>query len=166
MAKKKNSNLGKVFYALALVLGVVAVAMLFVTAVKTPDTTVLGATVKGNTVSGMQLAFGYAEDEVARLGFSFMGLLPWILVLAGVVVTLLNTLGKKGSALFDFVAIATFIVAGVLFFLTPNFMVFADTIPGNLLKAMDWKLAVGSIVAAITSLLAGAVVLVKNLSKN
>ena len=166
MAKKKKSNLGKVFYAVALVLGIVAVAMLFVTAVKTPDTTVLGATVKGNTVSGFQLAFGYAEDEVARLGFSFMGLLPWLLTLAGTVVTLLNTLSKKGSALFDFVAVGTFIAAGVLFFLTPNFMIFADTIPGGILKAMDWKLAVGSIVAAITSLLAGVVVLAKNLSKN
>jgi hypothetical protein len=167
MAKKKSGfNLGKILYLIAAVLGVVAIVMMFVDTVKIPDVD-LGAlgTVEGEGYSGMKVAFGYKEDDVAVFGFSFMALLPWILVIAGVVLTALNTFSKKGSKLFDFISIAAFIVAGVLFFIMPNFMVFAETLAGAVWEAFEWKLAVGAIVAAVCSIVAGGAVLVKNLMK-
>lgn len=167
MAKKKSKglDLGKILSFVAIVLGVVAVVMMFVSTVKTPDVEVLGKTVEGEGVSGLKVAFGYSEKEVAQLSFSFMALLPYLLALVGVVLTALNTFGKKGSKLFDFVSIGAFIAAGVLFFLMPSFMVFADNLAGAILEAIEWELAIGAIVSAICSVVAGAAVLVKALKK-
>lgn len=167
MAKKKSNglDLGKILYYVAVVLGVVAVAMIFVASVKTPDVEVLNKVVEGESVTGLQVAFGYSENDVANLSFSFMALLPFVLALAGTVLTALNAFGKKGSKIFDFVSIGAFVVAGVLFFLMPSFMVFAETLAGAVLEAFEWKLAIGSIIAAVCSILAGAAVLVKGLMK-
>lgn len=165
MVKKKNNGLGKILSFVALALGVVALCMIFVTVVATPDKTTLGVTVEGIKVSGLKAAFGYSEEDVANLAFSFMALLPWILVLAGVVLSALNTFAKKASKVLDFVAVIAFVAAGVLFFIMPSFLVFAETVPGAILEALEWKLAVGAIVAAICSIVAGALVLAKNLLK-
>ncbi|MBQ4541652.1 MAG: hypothetical protein IJA23_02235 [Clostridia bacterium] len=165
-SKKSNSNLGKILYFIAAVLGVVAIVMMFVNTVKVPDTDlgVLG-TVEGESYSGLKVAFGYKENDVAVFKFSFMGLLPYLLVLAGTVLVLVNALAKKGNKIFDFVSIAALIVAGVLFFIMPNFMVFADNLVGNIAAEIDYEIAIGAIVSAISAIASGAVVLVKTLLK-
>ena len=167
MAKKKSKglDLGKILSFAAIVLGVVAVAMIFVASVKTPDVELLGNTVKGEGLSGLKVAFGYSEKEISALSFSIFALLPYVLALAGTVLTALNTFGKKGSKLFDFVSIGAFVAAGVMFFLMPGFMVFAETLAGVVLKAIEWELAIGSIIAGVCAVLAGAAVLVKSLKK-
>ena len=165
-SSKKNSSLGKLLYLLATVLGVVAIVMMFVDTVKVPDTDlgVLG-TIEGEGYSGMKIAFGYKEDDVAILKFSFMGILPYLLVLAGTVLALVNAFAKKGNKIFDFVSMIALIVAGVLFFIMPNFMVFADNLIAKGLSGIDYELAVGAIVSAISAIASGAVVLVKTLLK-
>ena len=167
MAKKKSGlNLGKILYAVAAVLGLVAVVMLFVQAVKVPDVeTYFGTLENESGYTGLQVAFGASEKDVAVLGFSFMGLLPVILVVAGIVLSALKIASPKGSKLLDYVAVACFVVAGVLYFIMPSFMVFADTILGAIAKEIEYVLSTGAIVAAICSILAGATVLVKNLLK-
>lgn len=165
MAKKKKNNSGKIFSFAALALGVVAICMLFVTVVATPDKTVASVTVEGIKVSGLKAAFGYSEKEIEILAFSFMALLPWVLVLAGTVLAALNTFSKKASKVLDFVAVVAFVAAGVMFFIMPSFLVFAETISGAVWKALEWKLAVGAIVAAVASIAAGALILAKNLLK-
>jgi hypothetical protein len=167
MAKKKSkgSNLGKILSFAAVALGVVAVAMLFLAAVKTPDIDGKLIKVEGQTLTGLQVAFGYSEKELACLSFSIFALLPYILVLAGTILTAMNTFGKKPSKLFDFISLVSFIAAGVMFFLMPGFMVFAETLTGAALKLIEWELAFGSIVAAVCSLLAGCAVLVKTIKK-
>jgi hypothetical protein len=167
MAKKKTkkSNLGKILSFVAIVLGVVATAMIFVAAVKTPDVELLGKTVKGEGLSGLKVAFGYSEDKLVGLSFSIFALLPYVLALAGAVLTALNTFGKKNSKLFDFISIGAFVAAGIMFFLMPGFMVFADTLTGAALKLVEWELAVGSIVAGVSAVLAGAAVIVKTFKK-
>ena len=167
MAKKKSGfNLGKILYLIAAVLGVVSIVMMFVDTVKIPDTDlgVLG-TVEGEGYSGMKIAFGYKEDDVAVFGFSFMALLPYLLALAGVVLSAVNMLAKKSNKILDLVAVVVFVVAGVLFFIMPNFMVFADTITGKIAAEIDYKITIGAIVSAITAIASGAVVLVKTLLK-
>lgn len=167
MAKKKGGlDLGKILYAVAAVLGVVAVCMLFVEAVKVPDSKLGSLKIEGNGYSGAQVAFGYTNDsDVAILNFSFLALLPSLLALAGAVLSILKIALKKSSKLLDFVSIGCFVVAGILFFIMPNFMVFADNIVAKVIAEADFVLAIGSIVAAVCSLLAGAAVLVKNLLK-
>lgn len=167
MAKKKSGfNLGKILYLIAAVLGVVSIVMMFVDTVKIPDTDlgVLG-TVEGEGYSGMKIAFGYKEDDVAVFGFSFMALLPYLLALAGVVLSAVNMLAKKSNKILDLVAVVAFVVAGVLFFIMPNFMVFADTITGKIAAEIDYKITIGAIISAITAIASGAVVLVKTLLK-
>lgn len=166
MAKKKSSsNLGKILYLIAAILGVVAIVMIFVDTVKIPDAKLLGETIEGEGYSGFKVAFGYKEEDVAIFKFSFMGLLPYLLVLAGVVLTLVNAFAKKGNKIFDYISIAAFVVSGVLFFIMPNFMVFADNIAGKIAAEIDYELAVGAIVSAVAAVASGAVVLTKVLLK-
>lgn len=165
MAKKK-SNVGKLLSLIAAVLGIVAFVMMFVDTIKVPDTD-LGAlgTVEGEGYSGLKVAFGYKEDSVAIFKFSIMGLLPYLLTLTAVVLTLVNTFAKKNNKIFDFVSLVAFVVAGVMFFFMPNFVVCADTIIGKIAAEIDYKLAVGAIVSAISAIISGAVLLVKSLLK-
>ena len=159
MAKKKT-NSSKIFNVIALLLGIVALAMLFLSAVKIPDTTVLGKTIEGESLTGLQVAFGYSENDIQCLSFSVMGLLPWVLILVGVVFTLINSTGKKGSKLLGIISALLFIGAGVIMFFMPNFMVFAETISGLALKAFTWNVGIGAIIAGISSILAGILSLV------
>lgn len=169
MAKKKSSkkglNLGKILYLIAAILGVVAVVMMFVDTVKVPDTKLLGKTIEGEGYSGLKVAFGFEEKDTAVFKFSFMGLLPYLLTIAGVVLTLVNAFAKKNNKILDFVSAAVLVVAGVLFFCMPNFVVCADTLLGKISAEIDYELAVGAIVAAICAIASGAVVLVKTLLK-
>ncbi len=159
MAKKKN-NIGKILYGLAVVLGLVALAMIFVDAVE--------LSMKGISqtegLTGLEVAFGRSENDVKILEFSIMALLPVILAVAGVVLSALQAVAKKGSKLLDFVIVACFVVAGVLYFVMPSFVVYSDAMA--LFKdAYVKKLAIGSIVSAVCSILAGVVVLAKSLLK-
>ena len=164
--KKKGSNLGKILYAVAAVLGLVAVAMLFVRAVSVPDVETLVGTIETDAgYTGFETVFGKSEEDVKILSFSFMALLPVLLAVAGIVLSALQATSKKGSKLFDLVIVACFVVAGVLYFIMPSFLVFADNIVAKALAEIDYTLGVGSIVAAISSIVAGVVVLAKTLLK-
>ena len=161
MAKKKKiSNNGKLLAYASVVLGLVAVCMVFVAAVTTGTKEVGALTIEATQYSGLQVAFGYAKNDVAILGFSFLALLPVVLALAGTVIAVLNAV-KGGSKVLDFVVAACFVVAGVLYFIMPSFMVFAETIPGAAASFLEFKLGAGAVVAAICALLAGLASLAK-----
>lgn len=170
MAKKKSSakkgfGLKSLLGIVAAVLGVVALAMMFVKSVKVPDTDlgVLG-TKEGSGYTGFQVIFGFTNElDVKTLEFSFMALVPYLLALGGVVVVLINTFKKKGSRLFDYVTICLFVVAGVMFFLLPGFMVFGEY--AVISKNAEFGLAVGAIVSAVCSIVAGVAILAKTLLK-
>lgn len=158
--KKKGLSMGKILGLVVAILGLVAICMLSVDAVTTGNKETFGVTIEGVKYSGFKVAFGVKESDTAILSFSFMALLPVILALAGTVLSVLNSL-KEDSKLVSFIVGAMFVVAGVLYFMMPNFMVFADTILGAGAKALDFKLAIGSIIAGVCSVLAGAIALVK-----
>ena len=158
MAKKWDKML-KWVPIVAAVLGLVAVVMIFVGAVS--QKVLIGDPVVWN---GLQVVFGYSETSslgslsttVEFLKFSFMNLLPYLLVIAGIVLCVLSFLGK-GNSFFAVIAAALFIVAAVFFFMTTVF-----TIPANVeniaeYNAEAYTLAAGPIVAGICSILAGLV---------
>lgn len=169
MAKKKSKSVnGNLLYLLAAVLGVVAVCMIFVTAFVVKDS---GTGAMDATYTGLQTVFGYASDDVEYLLFSFMNLLPYVLVLAGVVLTALKFFGIVKSSLMDWVSAGLFVAGGVLFFFTANFTVLTEDYT-NLIKVANviktyvtTGLGAGPIVAGICSILSGATVAVKNLMK-
>ena len=162
MAKKKN-NLGNVLNLLAIVLGVAAVCMLFLTNFVVTDSAT-GALSENYT--GLQTVFGYATENSTYLMFSFMNLLPYLLVIVAVVLLTLKVAKISKCKLLDLISAGCFIVAGILFFFTTNFVIlsegYVDTIKvANLIKTVvSTSLGFGAIIAAISSILAGTFVVV------
>lgn len=128
---------------LTAVLGIVAIAMIFVVCVVTQP-----ILTKTTGYTGIQIVFGFKEGSAEVFKFSFLGLLPYILSLGGIVLALLKIKGLE--KVLSFVAAGTFIVAAVFFFITPS-TVQADEM---LLKILDLKLAVGAIVSGVLCILA------------
>ena len=162
MAKKKaKSNLGKICGFIAAVLGIIAICMIFVDTIKVPDTEILGKVVEGEGYTGLEVAFGYKAKDVTIFTFSIMALLPYLLMIGGVILSFLNLTSKKSSKGLDFITVVLFAVAGVFCFLMPSLVAFADTIAGKVAAEIDYTLAIGAIVSAITSIGAAAFVLFK-----
>lgn len=165
MAKKKSkSNLGKVLGIIAAILGVVAIGMIFIDTIKVPDTKVLGKVIEGEGYTGLKVVFGYKVEDASVFGFSIMALVTYLLMIVGLVLAISSLRAKKGNKVLDLVTAGLFVVAGVLCFLMPSLVVFPDTIAGKLAAEIDYTLAIGAIVSAITSILAGAAMAIKALS--
>ena len=155
MAKKKM-KIAPLMSALATLLGLVAVIMLFVP--------VLGVKDVDTTYTGLKVVFGYKEKvaiigDVTVFNFSFMNLLTYILALAGTVLSLLNLLAKKPNKLFSLLAMVAFVVSAVFFFCTVSF----TSVNEDASKIFDlfggdikelFKLGVGAIVGGVLSILA------------
>lgn len=168
MAKRKSkakTTKSFAFAATSALLGIVALIMLFCPTIGIKDS--------DTTYTGLQVTFGHSESalgvSIEVFGFSFMNLLGYLLVAAGVVFAVMTMFGKdsKGTA---FLSAVAFVVAGLLLFLSKSFVqvnedatslfaFFGGDIKNNL------TLAYGAIVGAIASLLAGIVQLVKIFAK-
>lgn len=148
MAKKRKKN-AKIFSGAAILLGLVALVMLFLPNVAIKDT--------DTTYTGLQMAFGYSETvpvigtKVKIFDFSFMNLLVYILAAGGIVISIIFANGGK---LFTLIAAAAFIASGVMFFPSPSFCAY-------LLGSDVLELAWGAIVGAVAALIAGAAQLLK-----
>lgn len=153
MAKRK-SNLGKPLSFVAAVLGLAAVAMLFLPAIGIKDT--------DTTYTGLQITFGYKESllgfEYTVFNFSFMNLLTYILAVVGIVFSVLSAMGK-GSKFAAFIAVAAFAVSGVFFFLSVSYTLpnedaskIISFVGGDIKDALT--LAYGAIIGGVASLLA------------
>ena len=81
-----------------------------------------------------------------------MALLPYLLIIAGVVFSILNA--KKTNKTLDFVTAGLFVVAAVLCFLMPSFVVCADTLLGKVAAEIDYEITTGAIVSAVASIAA------------
>ena len=165
--RKKSSTLGLALSAGSVIFAIVALCMLFVNAVEL---------VSGDNVlvqyKGTQVAFGYSETypiigEVKFLNFSFMNLLPYLLVLGGGVVAVLAALGKK-SFLLNVIATACFVAAAIFFFTAASYVSVAGSEgSGSLSSAIksivdalkdgeNLKIAIGSILGGVFSIIAAA----------
>lgn len=147
MAKKKNLNLVSLLIA---GLSLIAFIMMFLTAIKV-DAGIGEVT----TYSGLNVIFGHSEtmgslsQEVFK--FSFMNLIPYLLIIAVIVLSVLSFL--KGNKLFTLIAIALAIIAGVLLLFTVQFTVLPSEMAQKSFDAMAdegvVKLGAGPIVGAI-----------------
>ncbi|MBR2903242.1 MAG: hypothetical protein IKC37_01210 [Clostridia bacterium] len=147
---------------IASVLGLVAIVMIFCTAM-------VNAEDANEVYAGWQVVFGYSlATKVGNsttytpiFAFSFMNLVPYILVLGGIALSVLLFLGKGNKILF-WVAVALFAVAAVFFFLTwvgairePSMLGDYVVKSGEELK-QALTIGFGPIVAGICSILAAA----------
>ena len=170
MAKKKF-NISPILALLAIVCGVVSICMMFVKSVN-----VVGYLKTEYPYSGLQATFGYtAEDaKVSQLNFSFMNLLPYILLVVAIVLAVMIVLKKSNNKLLSFVICGLLVASGILFFCEGAFTVLGDffdnTITGGIGAVtgaeITVELATGAIVAAISSLVGGALMLVSVFTKS
>ena len=163
MAKSKLS-VGKILTIVGIVLGAVALIMLFVPQLNYNSLTGFD---KGDPLSGLQITFGYSEKDVKVLDFSFGNFLTYILVIVGIVFAVLALLGKLGK-IAPIVSAVAFVVAGILFFCAHAMMcVNVHELTGDaadaVVKAVKdrYTLGAGAIVGGIFSLLSGGAVLAK-----
>lgn len=155
MAKKKKQQ-NNYLPLLSALLGIVAVVMIFFTAVNYTAVKGISKLEDVTQYTGLQTAFGYSEGsgiKVEVLKFSIMNLLPWLLALGGAVVSVFCYL-SKGSKLFALISAGCFIVSAVFFFIYPSFIVLPEL---SIFVKDNFSLAWGTIVAGIVSALAGLV---------
>ena len=167
MAKKKNS-VSKYTSLLAILLAIASACMIFCTAI------VYKVSDSSNPVNftGMQVTFGYTANalegitssikaDINYFAFSFMNLLPYILLLVGIVFAVLKVVGgKNNSKMFSFVAAACFIAGGVLMFCVVPFSVLGTNElvqTFSVLKKQYMSLGVGAIVGGVLGILGGTV---------
>ena len=172
MAKKKilNKELKGILSIAGIILGAIAVIMMFLPAIGIKDS---------ETYTGLQLAFGYKTTNDTLLGtvttvhfdFSFMNLLTYLLLIGGVVFSVLSFI-NRGGKFASFIAMGLTLVAGIFFFLTISF-----SVPGANIKVAQpslillenvkegFVLGVGSIVGGIVSLLSCACLAVRTFVK-
>ena len=146
MAKKKI-DLGMIATLCAAVLGVIAIIMLALPAFSAGEKLVF-------EYSCWEAVFG-DSDELFK--FSFMNFLTFALVIAGIVCTVLNFLGKGGKYM-NLIATVAFLIAGIFFFLTIAFSVInvPEGTSAETIKNMkeQFKLGAGAIIGGICSILA------------
>ena len=165
-SKKSSVSLDLIFKAGIVLFAVAALAMLFLSGV------VFTGELTGveNVYTGFQTIFGYTQVSEGLLGstvstevlgFSFLNLLPLVLVVAGVVCSLL-----KGKML-NFVGAGLLVLGAVMFFLMPTFTVVAgvDNLITVALNNSTRALGIGAILGGIFAAVAGALSLVKILKK-
>lgn len=172
MSKKSKSKINLILNAVGVLFAIVSACMIF--------TEVCGINVDGEVgyiLTGIQATFGYSKQTTV-LGstvtttyttFSFMNLLTYILLIAGIVLVVLRIFKVIKSDAIDWGAALLFIVAGVLYFILPSFVVYgagwADLVE-LALKADGVKtVLVGSIVGGISAILAGTSVVVSKFIK-
>lgn len=157
--KKKQKQTSRKVSLIAALLGIAAIAMIFLPNVGIKDS--------DTTYTGLQIAFGYSEKvlgaKIAIFEFSFMNLLVYILAAAGVVFAVL---GLNGGKLSNFISAGAFIACGILFFISPSFCLINEKASsvvslfgGKITDALG--LAYGAIIGAVAALLAGVLQLYK-----
>lgn len=177
MKAKKSKQISKFCSFASALLALVAVIMIFL-----PQIAAAGENAD-TTYNGLQLAFGatlsenslFGQGLTVKIDFSFMNLLAYVLVLAGLVLIVLQLAGISKGKLTALIAAAALIAGGILFFFVLDFSSFTTASSGliqtsttvkfaeqNTENVTVWKLGVGAIIGGITAILAGVLALAKN----
>ena len=150
---------------IALVLGIAAFCMMFLTAVTYSAD--LGIANTSYSYTGMQLAFGYSETigegsaletTTTILTFNFMVFIAFLLPLIGGILAVLF----QNGLLTKIVTCACFVVGAVFLFSMVGFAsIGMSDLQTTLVENMDASLGVGCIVGAVLSIIGGAICLFK-----
>ena len=124
--KSKKVAVAKRCSFIAMLFGIVSVAMFFRPVIAIRDSEVV--------FTGIQVSLGYSEKflgvNIIYFDFSILNLLTYALALCGVIFALLSCLGK-GKGLTYFIALVSFVVSTILFF-----MQVAVCVPNNGLEKL------------------------------
>ena len=143
-------KLKKYLPLVAVILAVVAVAMMFLPAFEGEV---------NNDIKGFNTIFGYKQSfmgyEMELLKFSFMNLVPYVLLIVGIACAGMVS-KKEDGFIVAIVAAACMLVAGIFFFMVPNFC--NPAVEGV-------KIGAGPTIAAICSIIAAVCVVVPAILK-
>lgn len=133
---------------IAAFLGFIAVLSLFLPAIVVEDDKFLGFT----TVIGYEKKV--SGRTIPLLGFSFMNLLTYLLVISGTVCAVLTYLNKGGKYA-AWISVACLLLAGIFFFCVMSFATVKDNVNAQAMKEV-WEIGFGAILAGICSILGAA----------
>lgn len=169
---KSKLNIKVILYAVAILLAVISFCTIFteVCGIKNGDDT-------SYILTGIQATFGYSKQTTV-LGsvvtstytvFSFMNLLIYILLVAGIILAVLKAFNIIQSGVIDWTVAVLFIVAGILYFIMPNFVVYGsawEDLVALAVKADCIKtILVGGVVGGASSIVAGGTIVVSKFVK-
>ena len=159
MAKKKI-KISPIFALLSIVCAVVSFGMMFVKSIN-----VVGYSKTEYPYTGLQAVFGVAGEktDITQLEFSFMNLIPYILLAVAVILIVLSILKRSNNRILNFVICGLFIASGILFFCEGAFTVLGNFFDNGLTGVIGGvsgakitvEITVGAIVAAICSIVGG-----------
>ena len=137
---------------IATILGAIALISLFMPAVEAGE----------ESYKGINAVIGYSQSimgfKVKVLEFSVMNLVPYVLVLVGIACA--SSMRKSTETKSAWVGAVCFIVAGVMFFMAPNFLQLSEELEAMGVEGSDFDSAIGATLAAVVSILAGAAMIV------
>ena len=173
-SKKMNVKVSNALSVLQVLMLIVAVAMIFLTGI-------VGKTDSSDTYSGFDLIFGkvimtdliFGELRTVIFEFSVLNLIPYLLIIVGLIVLLLNLVtNSKINLKLEFILFLIFIVSGVMLLFTMEFVVPGEGIKdllslfnSELVISEHYDLGIGtisSIVLAFTSSLLSGIKIVSN----
>lgn len=175
MKKKQAKSLNKLLAFASAILAIVAVVMIFL-----PQ---IAAVNSDTTYNGIAIAFGKELGSVnlwiakgtGKIDFSFINLLAYILVAAGLLIIVLQLVGIGKSKILTLIAAVALIAGGIIFFLalnTSTITVSASSIIGggsttskfaeaNSDSTTVYKLGYGAITGGVTAICSGVLALGK-----
>ena len=154
MTKVQLTKLEKLLYTLAAVFALVAIIMIVGASVKPIEATGVKQKIDSGFF-GYDIIFGLKDGDIYGLKFSFLALLPYLFAIAGLVLLVFRIIDKFVSRKFDFLIAALFLIAAILYFLSNNFIVYADNLVGELYNSFDYRISYGTIISGTLSVLAG-----------
>ncbi len=158
MTKQSLNKLEKLFYILAIVLAVASIALIFTTAVMPTEFTGVKQKIDGGFY-GYEIVFGIKDGELTGLKFSFLALLPYLFVIAGIVLVILRLIKKITSRKYDYLISLLFLIATILFMFSNFFLVFSSNLVGELFSSFSYRISYGTIISGVCSFLAGGLVI-------
>lgn len=164
MAKRK-SGLSFWLTIVSIACGVASICMMFLKSIKLTTVEKITGLKTSSEYTGLQAVIGYTENKVSALKFSFLNLLPYILLVIAIIISVLALFGMTKGKIVKFVVCGLFIVSGVLFFCESQFIVLGDLFKNELtglLKTVELQrsLGLGAIIAGSCSLVGGVSMLI------
>lgn len=124
MSSRKKNSLSNIFTIVEIALALVAFITMFLPTVIIKDS--------DQTYLGMQIAFGYTQTlgkiikvDIKLFAASFMAMLPYFLAIVVAIMAAIKMVKKDlNNTVVKFVIALCLLVAGILFIMMPNFIVY------------------------------------------
>ena len=156
--KKKKLNIDLPLY-LAIGFGLLATTMILVKAFVGEMAFSEVINTRDIIISGVQASFGYTENGITAFTINYLAFVAYILPLITALALMLFSENKVSNL----ICIALFIASGICAFL--SILTLPNTIVKDIYTMYDFRLAIGSILSGIFSILASLSLVLKLIKK-